>query len=104
MTIQPAQVKAIFDQAVELELPEKHAAFLDEACGGDAALRAQVERLLDAFGAAGSFLESPPPGLGPGPDNVAATIDSEPAGAVSAATGEHTPNALAPRTLLCLAP
>ena len=35
--------------------PER-AAFLDEACGGDAGLRAQVETLLDAHERAGSFL------------------------------------------------
>jgi WD40 repeat protein/predicted Ser/Thr protein kinase len=38
-------VQALFDRAVELP-PEERAAFLDAACGGDAAVRAEVESLL----------------------------------------------------------
>ena len=39
--------------------PEKRDAFLTEACGQDAALRADVESLLSYDGAAGPFLEKP---------------------------------------------
>jgi serine/threonine protein kinase len=43
-----------------LELPSgQRAAYLDEACAGDAALRRRVEQLLAASEAAGTFLESP---------------------------------------------
>lgn len=42
-------VKDLFDAALQKE-PGVRDAFLDEACGGDAALRAEVESLLDAHG------------------------------------------------------
>src|SRR5262245_17793192 len=44
-----------------LDLPDAAArsAFLAEACGGDAALRAQVESLLRSHDNAGSFLGKP---------------------------------------------
>jgi tetratricopeptide (TPR) repeat protein/tRNA A-37 threonylcarbamoyl transferase component Bud32 len=43
-----------------LDLPSgQRAAYLDEACAGDAALRRRVEQLLAASEAAGAFLESP---------------------------------------------
>jgi eukaryotic-like serine/threonine-protein kinase len=41
------QLQAIFDVAVELS-PSDRAAYLDEVCGGDAALRPRVESLLRA--------------------------------------------------------
>jgi hypothetical protein len=41
----PQRVEELFDQAVDLE-PARLAAFLDEQCQGDAALRAAVEELL----------------------------------------------------------
>ncbi len=47
-----------------LDLPaERRAAYLDEACGGDAALRQQVEALLRANEQAEHFLAAPPAGL-----------------------------------------
>jgi len=39
--------------------PEDRRAFLDEACGADTELRAQVERLVSKDEQAGSFLETP---------------------------------------------
>jgi tetratricopeptide (TPR) repeat protein len=39
--------------------PESRAAFLDEACGGDAELRREVDDLLAAHEAAGDFLSTP---------------------------------------------
>ena len=52
------QVSPIFRQAVELP-SEERAAFLATACGEDAVLREDVERLLFAHEQAGSFIESP---------------------------------------------
>src|SRR5438132_7219562 len=52
-------VKEIFLAAVEKAGLEERDAFLREACGGDEALRRQVEALLRRHQQAGSFLESP---------------------------------------------
>ena len=49
----------ILQAAVEQSTPAERHAFLDGACGDDAGLRAQVEGLLQAHEAAGSFLEQP---------------------------------------------
>ncbi|MGD0615443.1 MAG: serine/threonine-protein kinase, partial [Verrucomicrobiota bacterium] len=48
----------VFNVALELSSGQR-AAYLDEACAGDAALRRGVEQLLAASEAAGAFLESP---------------------------------------------
>ena len=48
--------------------PEERAAYLRQACGGDAALRASVEALLRADVGATGFMERRPP-------EVAATVD-----------------------------
>jgi len=40
--------EAIFNRAAEIESPQERAAYLDEACGDDAELRASVEKLLQA--------------------------------------------------------
>src|SRR2546423_2742284 len=53
---------AILNAAVELPPPER-AAYLEEACQGDAALRQRVEDLLRAHEQAEGFLEAPPSGL-----------------------------------------
>lgn len=55
----------IFAQALELEA-SKRGAFLDEACGGDAELREQVESLLSAMDEAGErgFFGQPTSGTG----------------------------------------
>ena len=50
------EIDGIFAQALERE-PTERAAFLAKACGGDAELRAQVESLLSAHQAAGSFID-----------------------------------------------
>lgn len=50
----------IFLHAVELVEPTERLAFLDEACGGDPALRSDVESLLRHHAAATRFLETPP--------------------------------------------
>ncbi|QEH34968.1 Serine/threonine-protein kinase PrkC [Aquisphaera giovannonii] len=76
--IDPRQlrVRALFDRAADLP-PGDRDAFLDEACRGEAGLRAEVEGLLaydpgdDAGEDEGSFLKSPlvrtPGTAGPGP-------------------------------------
>jgi serine/threonine protein kinase/tetratricopeptide (TPR) repeat protein len=53
------RVKEIFQAAVQRD-PTERSAFLDQPCGGDAALRTAVESLLAAGEDAGDFLENPP--------------------------------------------
>jgi RNA polymerase sigma factor (TIGR02999 family) len=52
-------VKAIFGEALDRPTAAERAAYLDEACRGDAALRGRVEDLPLAHGDAGGFLERP---------------------------------------------
>lgn len=52
------KVREVFDAAAELAPPER-AALLDQACGSDATLRGEVERLLCAYDEAGEFIEQP---------------------------------------------
>jgi serine/threonine protein kinase len=54
-----SRVKDIFHAAIERE-PATRAAFVIEACGDDAALRAEVDRLLAAHDRAGTFIETSP--------------------------------------------
>ncbi|HEY7637686.1 MAG TPA: protein kinase [Gemmatimonadales bacterium] len=58
------QVKAVFEEAASLP-PTQRAAFLAQACGPDASLRAEVESLLAANDSAQSFLAEPPLPLSP---------------------------------------
>src|SRR5437660_1131145 len=51
-----SSLRAIFNQAVEIEDAHQRAAYLAEACGNDAALRAKVKELIGAHIAAGGFL------------------------------------------------
>jgi serine/threonine protein kinase len=53
------QAKSIFLAALEEHAPECWPAFLEEACAGDAGLRAEVEKLLRARSELGSFHEAP---------------------------------------------
>src|SRR6266545_367970 len=50
--------ETLFHQALEKPAGER-AAFLDEACAGDAALRRRVEVLLEAHAHPASFLQGP---------------------------------------------
>jgi eukaryotic-like serine/threonine-protein kinase len=61
----------ILDQAVDIADLIERKVFLDTACAGDDALRAEVESLLAAYVKSGSFLDGPPID----PD---ATLDSVP--------------------------
>jgi Tol biopolymer transport system component/serine/threonine protein kinase len=52
------KVKEVFNSALALAPPER-ASFLSEACGGDGALRGEVESLIRAHERTGSFIDSP---------------------------------------------
>jgi hypothetical protein len=72
MTAPASAVKSIFGKALELPAADR-AAYLDQACASDAALRAEVEGLLQALDAAGPFLNRPvAPSVG---DSVEHTTD-----------------------------
>src|SRR5262249_46148920 len=53
------KLREIFSKAAECQTAEEQAAYLDQACQGDAELRAQIEELLQAQREAGSFLQEP---------------------------------------------
>jgi hypothetical protein len=53
----------LFVKALELHSQSERQAYLEQACGGDAARRAHVGSLLEASARAGRFLESRAPGL-----------------------------------------
>ncbi len=59
MSVWNAKANAVFLQAVEMSSSDQRVAFLDEACAGDPALRAEVEQLLKAHEEAGDFLQRP---------------------------------------------
>ena len=65
-----ALIERLFHEALELD-PQKHARFLDEACAGDAALKAEVESLIAAW-LEGSSLKLPPADNPPTPTALAA--------------------------------
>src|SRR6516225_3787870 len=68
----------IFHQARARTDPEERAAYLERACGGDAALRASVEALLRADAGATGFMER----TAPDPDATADLPGGERPGAV----------------------
>jgi serine/threonine protein kinase/tetratricopeptide (TPR) repeat protein len=51
------KLRELFSKALERQTAQEQAAFLDQACQGDPALRAQLEDLLQAHREAGSFLQ-----------------------------------------------
>ena len=55
----PPDVKSVFGKALDLEAPADRAAYLEQACGGDTALRGEVEGLLAALDRAGRFMSHP---------------------------------------------
>jgi len=59
MSHEKPKAKPIFAKALEIEEPEARESYLDDACGGNAELRAEVADLLAAFEQAGSFLKKP---------------------------------------------
>jgi serine/threonine protein kinase/tetratricopeptide (TPR) repeat protein len=52
------QAKAIFLAAIESRRPEQWSTFLEQSCAGDTSLRTEVDRLLRARAAIGSFHEA----------------------------------------------
>src|SRR5437763_3217108 len=52
-------IDELFHQAVELPANERHN-FLERACGEEVLLRAEIDKLLDGYDQAGSFIETPP--------------------------------------------
>src|SRR6516165_9756071 len=60
MNSHPLSVKAVFDEAVEIDCPGERKRFLDRVCADAPDLRQEVEGLLLAYKDAGTFLESPP--------------------------------------------
>jgi serine/threonine protein kinase/tetratricopeptide (TPR) repeat protein len=59
MIEQSRQAKSIFLEAIEEHTPGQWPAFLEQACAGEGGLRAEVEKLLRAQAAIGSFHEAP---------------------------------------------
>src|SRR5262249_18591441 len=57
--MQPKNIDQVFWDAAQLATLAERAAYLDRACAGDPEGRRQVEELLAARAAAGSFLETP---------------------------------------------
>ena len=53
-----ARVKDLFDAAVDLD-PNKRAALLEQECGGDEALRVEIQSLLQSDEQTGGFIERP---------------------------------------------
>jgi serine/threonine protein kinase/tetratricopeptide (TPR) repeat protein len=80
------QAKAIFLAAIEEHRPGDWPAFLEQACAGDAALRAEVERLLRARAEMGSFHEAP--------RQTPTTADEEPSSVLESLAPELGPTAL----------
>src|SRR5262249_1053126 len=79
------ELKSLFLEALERPEGPERTAYLDVACRGDAALRAQVDELLEAHGRAGGFLSSavesaaPAPHPAPTPPTDAAAAPAAPA-------------------------
>ena len=64
--------QTLFAEALERTDPQDRAAFLDQACQGNPALRERIERLLAQHEHAGDFLETPPWAPQPTVDELAA--------------------------------
>ena len=84
--ISPAE--QLFFAALELASPADRAVYLDRACGGDAALRDRVERMLAAHPKVGDFLEPPGPAATHPPEGTVAYAPAAGAGTVLA--GRYT--------------
>jgi len=65
MTTWNPRANELFLKALELPSEAERQEFLDGACAGDAALRAEVDALLEASARAGDFLKSPSSGPHP---------------------------------------
>ena len=65
--------REIFTQALQIKDATERSSFLDETCGTDELLRRRVAELVETHERAGSFLESPPLGVGVTTDTLAVT-------------------------------
>jgi serine/threonine protein kinase len=54
-----AELQDVFARALEIAAPEERSAYLEDVCGDDPVLKAEIEALLRAHGRAGDFLETP---------------------------------------------
>ena len=68
--VDPVDLRDVFDRAASLP-PAARQAFLDGACGANAALRHEVERLLAADAGRGSLFETTP---GSGASDAESTV------------------------------
>src|SRR3974390_586348 len=59
MALDFQRLEQVLAEAAARDDPVERAAFLEQACGNDKELRAEVERLLAAHQDAGNFLEEP---------------------------------------------
>jgi serine/threonine protein kinase/tetratricopeptide (TPR) repeat protein len=65
------KLRDLFSRALQCQTPEEQAAYLEQACQGDAELRARLDELLQAHREIGSFLQEPSASQG-------ATVDEPP--------------------------
>ena len=86
--ISPAE--QLFFAALQLASPVDRAAYLDRACGGDAALRDRVLGMLAAHPKVGDFLEPPGPTVTDAPAGSGTTAHAPAAGAGTVLAGRYT--------------
>jgi tetratricopeptide (TPR) repeat protein len=108
MSIEVLDRGAIFSNAIEIASPEERDAYIARACGGDAALRREVEEMVAAHFQAGTAAEKPPAAgdaLHPGRDLERADGRAGPSPAPSGPQGgtRRYPRGLAIVALLLLA-
>ena len=60
MSVEKPDLDSLFEAAVAIESPEEREKFVEDACGCDLELRAQLKQLLASDAQAGSFLDRPP--------------------------------------------
>jgi len=87
---------AVFSTARQLPASQR-AAYLDEACAGDPALRQHLEELLEAAEEAGTFLQDPPPGAH---GTAARPEPPDPRGTLRSTPSEKTGDRIGPYKLL----
>jgi WD40 repeat protein/tetratricopeptide (TPR) repeat protein/serine/threonine protein kinase len=87
MSTSTTKIEHILAEAVEIGSPRERQEFLQRACGEDAAIRKEVDRLLHNHFVAGSFLETTPSAIakmGAGP-----TLDQSPTERLGAQIGPY---------------
>ena len=68
--------ESIFARALKIQSDSERREFLDRSCEGNTQLRAEIEELLRAHAAAGSFLNHPPAGSDPKNDTDSHTEET----------------------------